>query len=187
MPLVLARLRARRIPAIALRPCLTRSSSSTRLSYRYPGAAGPALREVDLRIDAGEMVARRRAARGRGSRRSCALACGLVPHFHGGDVAGAARICGLDLAEHGPAELGPLVGMVAQEPETQVVSATVRAELELPLEIRGEPQAARARAVEEVALALGIERLLGPPDRSPSRAASSSASRSRRPWSAGRG
>ena len=25
-------------------------------SYRYPGAAGPALREVDLRIEAGEMV-----------------------------------------------------------------------------------------------------------------------------------
>ena len=53
--------------------------------------------------------------------------------------------------------------MVAQEPETQVVSATVRGEIELPLEIRGEPDAARARAVEEVALALGIELLLDRP------------------------
>ena len=69
-------------------------------------------------------------------------ACGLIPHFHGGDVAGAARILGLDLARNGPAELGALVGMVAQEPETQVVSATVRGELELPLEIRGEAAAA---------------------------------------------
>ena len=134
----------------------------SRFSYRYPGAAGPALREVDLRIAAGEMV----LVSGRsGSGKSTLLraACGLIPHFHGGDVAGAARVCGLDLQDNGPAELGPLVGMVAQEPETQVVSATVRAEVELPLEIRGEAPAARARAVEEVALALGIERILERP------------------------
>jgi energy-coupling factor transport system ATP-binding protein len=131
-------------------------------SYRYPGGAGPALRDVDLRIDAGEMV----VLSGRsGSGKSTLLraACGLIPHFHGGAVAGAARICGLDLARSGPGELGSLVGMVAQEPETQVVSATVRGELELPLEIRGEAPAARARAVEEAALALGIERLLERP------------------------
>ena len=49
---------------------------------------------------------------------------------------------------------------MAQDPESQVVGATVRGELELPLEIRGEPATARARAVEEVALALAIPDLL---------------------------
>jgi energy-coupling factor transport system ATP-binding protein len=131
----------------------------SRLSYRYPGAAGPALREVDLRVEAGEMVLVSGRS-GSGKSTLLRLACGLVPHFHGGDVAGDARVCGLDLRAHGPADLGSLVGMVAQEPEAQVVSATVHSELELPLEIRGESPAARARAVEEVALALGIERLL---------------------------
>ena len=86
--------------------------------------------------------------------------CGLVPHFHGGEVAGEVEVAGLDVREHGPAELGGAVGFVAQDPETQVVSTTVRAELELPLEMRGEPPAARARAVEEVALALAIPHLL---------------------------
>ena len=86
--------------------------------------------------------------------------CGLVPHYHGGEVAGAVEIAGLDVRDHGPAELGGAVGMVAQDPETQVVSTTVRGELELPLEMRGEPPAARARAVEEVALALAIPHLL---------------------------
>ncbi len=41
-----------------------------------------------------------------------------------------------------------------------MVSTGVRAELELPLELRGVPPAQRARAVEEVALALGIADLL---------------------------
>ena len=36
----------------------------------------------------------------------------------------------------------------------------MRGELELPLELRGEPPGARARAIEEVTLALGIERLV---------------------------
>ena len=49
---------------------------------------------------------------------------------------------------------------MAQEPETQVVSTTVRAEIELPLELRGVSPAARSRAVEEVALALAIDGLL---------------------------
>jgi energy-coupling factor transport system ATP-binding protein len=131
-------------------------------SYRYPGAPGPALREVDLRIDAGEMVVLSGRS-GSGKTTLLRAAAGLIPHFHGGDVAGDATVCGLGLREHGPAELGAVVGMVAQEPETQVVCATVRAEIELPLEIRGEPAAARARAVEEVSLALGIERILERP------------------------
>ena len=53
-----------------------------------------------------------------------------------------------------------MVGYVAQDPETQVVSTTVSAEIELPLEMRGDPPASRARAVEEVALALAIPHLL---------------------------
>ena len=89
--------------------------------------------------------------------------CGLVPHYHGGQIAGVLQVGGLDVRDHGPAALGGVVGVVAQDPETQVVSTTVRGELELPLEMRGESPAARARAVEEVALALAIPELLDRP------------------------
>jgi energy-coupling factor transporter ATP-binding protein EcfA2 len=129
------------------------------LSYRYPGAAGAALRDLDLRVDAGEFVV---IAGRSGSGKSTLLraACGLVPHFHGGEVEGDLEVAGLDVRAHGPAELAEVVGMVAQEPESQVVSTTVRAEIELPLELRGVSPAARSRAVEEVALALAIDALL---------------------------
>jgi energy-coupling factor transport system ATP-binding protein len=131
----------------------------TGLSYRYPGAQARALADVDLEVKAGELVVL--AGRSASGKTTLLRAlCGLVPHYHGGEVAGAVEVAGLDAREHGPAELGGEVGLVAQDPETQVVSTTVRAELELPLEIRGEPMAARARAVEEVALALAIPHLL---------------------------
>jgi energy-coupling factor transport system ATP-binding protein len=87
-------------------------------------------------------------------------AAGLVPHFHGGEFAGRVVVGGLDTREHGPSELATVAGTLLQDPETQVVLNTVRSELSLPLENRGEPPAAVARGVEEAALALGIAGLL---------------------------
>lgn len=131
-----------------------------RFSYRYPGAAAPSLRDVDLHVVEGEFVVLAgRSASGKST--LLRAASGLIPHFHGGEAAGAAVVCGLDLRKSGPADLRGAVGLVAQDPETQVVAATVRGELELPLEIAGEPAASRARAVEEASLALGIAHLLG--------------------------
>src|SRR5207237_2211089 len=91
------------------------------------------------------------------------VACGLVPHVHGGQVDGAAAVAGMDLREHGPGELAARVGTLLQDPETQIVMGTVRAELAFPLENRGEPPAAVARGVEEAALALGVAALLDRP------------------------
>ncbi len=130
-----------------------------RLQYRYPGAPAVALDGIDLRLEAGEFVV---LAGRSGSGKSTLLraACGLVPHFHGGEVSGSIAVGGRSTRETGPAELASEVGFVAQEPETQVVSTTVRAELELPLELRGATAVETARAVEETALALAIEPLL---------------------------
>jgi energy-coupling factor transport system ATP-binding protein len=129
------------------------------LGYRYPDARRDALRGATLAVRPGELVV---LAGRSGSGKSTLLrvACGLVPHFHGGEIAGTAEVAGLDTREHGPAELARAVGFVAQDPETQIVSTTVRAEIALPLELRGESPGRRARAVEEVALALAIPDLL---------------------------
>jgi energy-coupling factor transporter ATP-binding protein EcfA2 len=130
------------------------------LTYSYPRAAVPALVDVSLEVAPGEFVLLAgRSASGKST--LLRAACGLVPHFHGGEVEGRVTVAGLDAIEAGPGELAAAVGYVAQDPETQVVSTTVAAEIELPLEMRGDGPGDRARAVEEVALALAIPHLLG--------------------------
>jgi energy-coupling factor transport system ATP-binding protein len=130
------------------------------LTYAYPRAAAPALVDVSLEVAPGEFVLLAgRSASGKST--LLRAACGLVPHFHGGEIEGRVTVAGLDAIAAGPGELAAAVGYVAQDPETQVVSTTVAAEIELPLEMRGDAPGDRARAVEEVALALAIPHLLG--------------------------
>jgi energy-coupling factor transport system ATP-binding protein len=146
------------------------------LTYAYPTAAERsalltsrdtskvtcALRDVSLTLAPGEfaLLAGRSAS---GKSTLLRAACGLVPHFHGGELEGSVHVAGVDALAGGPGDLAAVVGYVAQDPETQVVSTTVAAEIELPLEMRREPPASRARAVEEVALALAIPHLLDRP------------------------
>jgi energy-coupling factor transport system ATP-binding protein len=129
------------------------------LTYSYPRAATPALLDVSLEVAPGEFVLLAgRSASGKST--LLRAACGLVPHFHGGEVEGRVEVAGIDAIAAGPGELAAAVGYVAQDPETQVVSTTVAAEIELPLEMRGDAPGDRARAVEEVGLALAIPHLL---------------------------
>jgi energy-coupling factor transporter ATP-binding protein EcfA2 len=132
------------------------------VSYTYPQAGRPALRDVTLEVAAGELVV---LAGTSGSGKSTLLraASGLVPHFHGGTFAGRVDVAGMDTRDHGPSELSRAVGTLLQDPESQVVMGTPRAELAFPLENRGEASAAVARGVEEAALALGIAALLDRP------------------------
>jgi energy-coupling factor transport system ATP-binding protein len=163
------------MPELSAPPRAAPALAIERLTYAYPNARSVAksmlspsegqnidlaLCDVSLTLAPGEfsLLAGRSAC---GKTTLLRAACGLVPHFHGGEIEGSIHVAGMDAIAAGPGELAAAVGYVAQDPETQIVSTTVAAEIELPLEMRGDPQASRARAVEEVALALAIPHLLG--------------------------
>jgi energy-coupling factor transporter ATP-binding protein EcfA2 len=148
-----------RVSELAIRRGAAPALAVRGLDYSYPRSPRPALVDVSLEIAPGEFVLLAgRSASGKST--LLKAACGLVPHFHGGEIEGEVRVAEFDALEAGPGELAAAVGYLAQDPETQVVSTTVAAEIELPLEMRGDAPTDRARAVEEVALALAIPHLL---------------------------
>ncbi|MBA2505684.1 MAG: ATP-binding cassette domain-containing protein [Thermoleophilaceae bacterium] len=127
--------------------------------YHYPESAMPALEDISFELEPGSFTV---VAGLSGSGKSTLLraACGLVPHFHGGDASGEFEVGGMSLRDHGPSDVAAVCGTVLQDPETQVVMNGVAAEIALPLENRGEAAGAVARGVEEAALSLGIAHLL---------------------------
>ena len=125
------------------------------VSITYEDAAAPVLRDVDIRIDEGELCL---VIGHTGSGKSTLLAAinGLVPHFSGGTLTGRVVVDGRDTAHFPPRELADVVGVVGQDPLSGFVTDTVEEELAYTMEqLAIDPAAMRTR-VEETLDLLGI-------------------------------
>ncbi|HEY6834946.1 MAG TPA: ATP-binding cassette domain-containing protein [Gaiellaceae bacterium] len=109
------------------------------LSFRY-AEAPPALREVSLDVEAGEVVALLGPS-GSGKSTLLRALAGLVPHFHGGRFSGRVEIDGRDTRRTRPSELAGTVATLFQDPEDQVVFTRVEPEVAFGLENVGTPPA----------------------------------------------
>ena len=130
----------------------------SQVSVTLPGSTRPVLRDVDLRIDEGELA----LVVGRtGSGKSTLLGamCGRVPHFTGGTLTGHVRLHGRDTRDHRPRDLADLVGVVGQDPLAGFVTDTVEEELAYGMEQLGLPAATMRKRVEETLDLLGIAEL----------------------------
>jgi energy-coupling factor transport system ATP-binding protein len=128
-------------------------------SYRYPASDERALSDVSVSIAPGEFVL---VCGDSGSGKSTFLRAvlGLVPHHFGGEVWGAATICGQDLRHTSAGRLAAVCGSLFQDPESQSVMDSVRAEIAFPLENLGQSTEQIALVVAKTARQLGIEHLL---------------------------
>jgi energy-coupling factor transporter ATP-binding protein EcfA2 len=128
------------------------------VTYTYPDAPAPVLRDLNLEIEDGAFVL---VVGNSGAGKSTLLRClnGLVPHFYGGTISGKIRVQGQDPLTAQPRQMSATVGFVFQDPEAQFVVDTVEAELVFAMENHNLPQATMRKRVEEVLDQLSIAHL----------------------------
>jgi energy-coupling factor transporter ATP-binding protein EcfA2 len=129
------------------------------LTYWYPGGAPAALRDVCLDIEDGLTVVT--GPSGGGKSTLLRIFNGLVPHFHGGRIAGSAVVLGLDVIATPTRSMARRVGFVFQDPELQTVYNVVDREVAFGLENTAVPRGEIAGRVAEALHAAGIADLAG--------------------------
>ncbi len=103
------------------------------LYYAYPplheGAeAAPVLKGIQLQVERGEFVALLGRV-GAGKTTLCMALNGLVPHVTGGVFRGDVTILGQNTKQHTVPDLARAVGLVFQDPESQIVQMRVEDEV----------------------------------------------------------
>jgi energy-coupling factor transporter ATP-binding protein EcfA2 len=131
-----------------------------RLTFRYRRASEPALRDISLTIEPGEILL---VAGPSGCGKSTLIRSinGLIPHAYPGELGGVVRVAGRPTTEQRLRELSKVIGTVLQDPAKQIVGATVESELAFGPENLGTERGAIRRRIGEVAERAGLRPLLG--------------------------
>lgn len=135
------------------------------LRYRYPGRDELALDGVSWSARRGQFIGIV-GPNGSGKSTMCHALVGLVPHFYKGAVGGRVTVAGIDVHRSSVVEMSRRVGLVFQNPFTQITGAkrTVYEEVAFGLEYAGVPREEMIRRIDDALHKVGLGALR---DRSP--------------------
>jgi energy-coupling factor transport system ATP-binding protein len=130
------------------------------LKYKYPLSEALALNDVSFQVDEGEFIGviGKNSA---GKSTLCQAIVGLVPHFFKGAYGGKVLVDGLEVKTHSLADISLKVGMIFQNPFTQVTGSkmTVYEEIAFGLENIGVPRPEMMERIDYVLDLLKIEQV----------------------------
>lgn len=127
------------------------------LTVRHPLAETDALSSIDLQLEAGKVYGLI-GHNGAGKTTLCSTVRGLIPSLLGGTVTGEVRVLGNPLKDLDPAELAGTIGLVFENPYTQLTGskATVVEEIAFGLENLGWERASIIDRTAEVIEDMGL-------------------------------
>jgi energy-coupling factor transporter ATP-binding protein EcfA2 len=133
------------------------------VTFSYEDAPSPALVDINLRIEPGETVLiTGPSGAGKTTLVSCLI--GLVPHFHEGRLVGDVKVLQRDIRRMRIGAMASRVGLVFQDPESQLVTASVLDEVAFGPENLG---VSREEIGQRVRDAIKVARLEGYENREP--------------------
>jgi energy-coupling factor transporter ATP-binding protein EcfA2 len=130
------------------------------LTFRYRRATQPAIRDLSLTMERGEVLL---VAGPSGCGKSTLIRAinGLIPHAYSGEMAGEVRLAGVATGKLRLREIALTVGTLLQDPAKQIVGSTTEAELAFgPENLGWLPSEIRAR-IDEVVPQAAITSLAG--------------------------
>jgi len=133
------------------------------VGFTYKGSQSRALEKVSLEVRKGEFVTIL-GCNGSGKSTICLMSNGLIPHALPGKLEGSVKIFGRNVRDNSVAELSSKVGIVFQEPESQLFCMSVEEEVAFGPENLAVP---REEIRDRVEWALDLVGMNGFNDRSP--------------------
>jgi len=129
------------------------------VTFRYPTSKSDVLRNLSLTIRRGEFVGITGPA-GAGKTTLCMAMNGLVPNYTLGNYRGTTFVKGKSTLEHSISDLSTHVGLVFQDPESQLIMSTVEEELMFGPVSHGQTRKEAIASAHEMARILGLTDLL---------------------------
>ncbi|WP_299024974.1 ABC transporter ATP-binding protein [uncultured Thermanaerothrix sp.] len=128
------------------------------LTFRYRSRNEPAIRNINLRVQPGQVVL---IAGASGCGKTTLIRCinGLIPRSYKGELTGSVRIFGQDTRGLSLARISQMVGTVLQDPERQILGSRVINEVAFGLENLGLPREEILRRAQEALERLKIAHL----------------------------
>jgi energy-coupling factor transporter ATP-binding protein EcfA2 len=128
------------------------------LWFRYRGSDNWVLRDVSLKVDRGEFIVITGKS-GCGKTTLCRCLNGLIPHFYEGELKGSITVAGLDVTKTPVSRMASIVGMVFQNPSSQLFMLTVERDVAFGPENLGVPRDEILRRIDWALNMLGISDL----------------------------